>query len=154
MCPPNLIPFLRRPMWSGPGGRHPPGKPRTWSRPPVVGDRRWLGVRSMLRALGDCRGQVGFSFTRATSVSPRTTVNPDPTSHGPAMVRLGRMALIQLKTKQQQNKTQMAWLQSLLQLSEEVKWLPWLFADTSWLKTKHTNVILCGNFGKESQFFS
>ena len=79
-----VIPHPQRPTYSGPGGRRPPGQRRPQAAHRAVSGRR---------RLEGCvpRGR-GFSFARATSISPRTTDchPPYPISCIPSVVRTGR----------------------------------------------------------------
>ena len=66
------------------GGTQPPPPP-----PELVAAACWRDTSQSTRALLGYPLQSGWC-TRATSISPRTTVTPYPASHYPAMVRMGR----------------------------------------------------------------
>ena len=87
-------------MLSGPGGRRPPGKRRTSSRLPEVGDRRCPEVCVPV-ALNICRlsPSQGFGFARATSIAPRTTDTPILHPIALQWQEWAEMALTQHKTK-------------------------------------------------------
>ena len=63
----------------------------------------WRGASQALHTLVDTiSSQVGL--TSVPSISPTNTVTPYPTSHSPAMVRMGRNGLIQQKPSQKRLK--------------------------------------------------
>ena len=87
VCPTHTHPPIPRcSTKSGFGGRRQPGqrRPRV-ARRTVGGRRRLEGCVSVAVRTGGLPPGRGSGFARATSISPRTTATPNPTSHDPAM---------------------------------------------------------------------
>ena len=93
-------PIPRHPhTYSGPGGRRPPGRCQILHRPPELGDHRWPAGLERAECTEVWPWPKRYEFTRVTSISPRTTVTPYPTSHSPAMVWADRKGFNPTKTK-------------------------------------------------------